>query len=224
MAQLRWARIINTLLSVWSIQWARAQSEPDAFVPNAVPLAIRSPYLNAWVGSSNLTPPTWPGTWNGHVSITAHLPHHPPWLCVLIACIPCSKILGWAGFVRVDETAYQWQGMGGPGERTNFSGFSVTPTRTLFTAVAGPVQLNITFLSPIEVFRAPLDLLDNRPLLMCFIYRFRIPWRSHYHFLISRWTYSLLTGNPTLYSYIPISAEVRVLCSGPNPGSQLGTF
>jgi hypothetical protein len=67
------------------------------------------------------------------------------------------QILGWAVFVRVDGLTYSFLGNeglvpGGPLNGTvNFTNIVVTPTQTEIAARAGPMQVNLTFLSPIEV-------------------------------------------------------------------------
>ena len=60
--------------------------------------------------------------------------------------------LALGGYVRVDGTAYQWLGNGSPSlQFATSSDVQITPTRTIFTLQAGPMALNVTFLSPIEV-------------------------------------------------------------------------
>jgi hypothetical protein len=97
-------------------------------------LAVRSPYLNFWIttkdtsGKSLRAPGgTWPIAWNG-------------------------RIIGWQGLVRVDGVAYEWQGQdGGPTFATTIEGSTIlTPTTTMFTVAAGPVELTLTYLSPVE--------------------------------------------------------------------------
>ncbi|KAF9523661.1 hypothetical protein CPB83DRAFT_821241 [Crepidotus variabilis] len=90
-----------------------------------VPLALRSPYLNIWIGSS--TTQQWPTLWN-------------------------KQNVGWAGLVRVDGVSYRWQGNEGGANLAQIvpNSIEMSPTRTRFQAVAGQVQLDITFLSPIE--------------------------------------------------------------------------
>lgn len=63
------------------------------------------------------------------------------------------KILGWAGHIRVDGTNYRWLGddAQAPSIPGNLTGKQFTPTRSIFQVQAGPMNLNVTFLSPIEV-------------------------------------------------------------------------
>ena len=62
--------------------------------------------------------------------------------------------MGWNADVRVDGKAYNL--MGTPLSLRNFinaiqTNVIYTPTRTSYSLKAGPVDVNITFLSPIEV-------------------------------------------------------------------------
>ncbi|KAL0061610.1 hypothetical protein AAF712_011527 [Marasmius tenuissimus] len=74
-----------------------------------------------------------------------------------------AKIVGWAGFIRVDEDVYEWIGatMEVPGFEfdlpagkrsgtATFKNLIITPTRTVYVMSAGAVQFNVTFLSPVE--------------------------------------------------------------------------
>ncbi len=68
-----------------------------------------------------------------------------------------SQILGWSVFVRVDGLTYSFLG-GVPGNTVaavnatvNVTGTVITPTQTVIAAQAGPMQVNLTFLNPIEV-------------------------------------------------------------------------
>ena len=70
-------------------------------------------------------------------------------------------ILGWAGHIRVDNNiTYKWLGdAGSPGGLafTVLTNIQVTPTRTIMNITAGPIDLSVTYFSPIEV----------RPLYRC---------------------------------------------------------
>ena len=75
--------------------------------------------------------------------------------------------VSWIGDIRVDDKAYIFQG-----DRSNLShttaktvGAYITPTRSIFTIDAGPVRLNLTYLTPIEV-RFSCFAQDNRLKLM----------------------------------------------------------
>ena len=63
------------------------------------------------------------------------------------------QILGWAVLVRVDSLTYSFLGdetlvVNGT---VNLTSVVVTPTQTMVVAQAGPMQVNLTFLNPIEV-------------------------------------------------------------------------
>ncbi|KIK51939.1 hypothetical protein GYMLUDRAFT_50232 [Collybiopsis luxurians FD-317 M1] len=106
--------------------------------PPATPLAVRSPYLQAYFAhTSGLTPGNsisrWPTFWN-------------------------QRTLGWCGLLRVDGALYIWQGTPGgltlnnnaTTTNTAFNGYQITPTRSIISLTAGNMAINITFLSPIE--------------------------------------------------------------------------
>ncbi|KAL1944830.1 hypothetical protein VTO73DRAFT_2450 [Trametes versicolor] len=107
-----------------------SQSYAQMFFPASIPLANRSPYLSAWYTSTNGSQPltqSWPVFWDQ------------------------PGILGWAGKIRVDNLTYAW--MGGDTQAPfsgNISNVQVTPTRSIFTMQTGPMNVTVTFLSPIE--------------------------------------------------------------------------
>jgi hypothetical protein len=64
------------------------------------------------------------------------------------------QILGWSVLVRVDGLTYSFLGDVVPSLHNgtvNVTNTVMTPTQTVVTARAGPMQVNLTFLSPIEV-------------------------------------------------------------------------
>jgi hypothetical protein len=69
------------------------------------------------------------------------------------------QILGWSVLVRVDGLTYSFlgdEGQPGPGQgilngTVNLTNVAVTPTQTVVTGRAGAMQVNLTFLNPIEV-------------------------------------------------------------------------
>ncbi|PIL37079.1 hypothetical protein GSI_00771 [Ganoderma sinense ZZ0214-1] len=99
------------------------------FNPASVPLAVRTPYLSAWLaqGAGTALNDAWPTFWTG-------------------------TIVGWAGYVKVDGTTYTWLGapnVAGSSKATQKS-LEFTSTQSIFTMTAGPVDLTATFLSPVE--------------------------------------------------------------------------
>ncbi|KAK0246503.1 hypothetical protein EDD85DRAFT_897226 [Armillaria nabsnona] len=96
----------------------------SAFYPAALPLAVRSPYFQCYADTRAGNPTNqWPQYWTE------------------------SRILGWSGSIRIDGTTFHLWGQSGPA--TNLS-FEVTATRTIFSIHANTMDVNVTFLSPIE--------------------------------------------------------------------------
>ncbi|THU85437.1 hypothetical protein K435DRAFT_685590 [Dendrothele bispora CBS 962.96] len=106
---------------------------PHNFTPSTYPLAVRSPYLNTWVDATGS---------NG--AILAHdWPKH--W--------DLNQTMGWCGMARIDNTVWQWLGPPNSSSTIKIPSIQtsiVTPTRTIFELVAGPMLLNISFFNPIE--------------------------------------------------------------------------
>ncbi|HTJ37011.1 MAG TPA: DUF5127 domain-containing protein [Dactylosporangium sp.] len=109
-----------------------AAAGPSTFTPirpPATPLAVRSPYLSTWLRADNL-PGNWPTFWAGAVTAIT-------------------------GIVRVDGQPYVFMGAPSGGwPLATQSALVVTATRSTFTIVAGPVRLEVEFLSPVD----PADL------------------------------------------------------------------
>ncbi|KAK0203921.1 hypothetical protein DFS33DRAFT_1275044 [Desarmillaria ectypa] len=106
---------------VWSLSY------PSTFWPAGAPLAVRSPYLNSYL---NLTTGAnhaneWPQHWTE------------------------DHIVAWDLWISVDGEYLQLFG-GGGGPATNLINVALTPTRTILVIQAGPMDVNVTFLSPIE--------------------------------------------------------------------------
>ncbi|GAV98948.1 DUF1793-domain-containing protein [Lentinula edodes] len=108
------------------------------FNPPSVPLAVRTPYLSCWLpqGSGNALNSVWPEFWTG-------------------------SILGWAGFVKVDGVAYSFLGApavsGATFSQATQQSFSFTSTQSTFVLSAGPIDVTVNFLSPVE----PTDLVKQ---------------------------------------------------------------
>ncbi|KAJ7368444.1 DUF1793-domain-containing protein [Mycena albidolilacea] len=107
------------------------------FNPSSIPLAVRTPYLSAWLpqGAGAALNDVWASFWNGN-------------------------ILGWAGFVKVDGVSYVF--LGTPNVPATFSkaiqkSSQFTSTQSIFVLSAGPVDITVTFLSPVE----PTDLVKQ---------------------------------------------------------------
>ncbi|THH06365.1 hypothetical protein EW145_g4138 [Phellinidium pouzarii] len=101
------------------------------FNPAAVPLAVRTPYLSCWLaqGPGAALNDVWPSFWT-------------------------NTILGWAGFVRVDNIVYSFLGapavQGATFSKAVQKSMEFTATQSTFVLTAGPVDLTATFLSPVE--------------------------------------------------------------------------
>ena len=61
--------------------------------------------------------------------------------------------LGWQGIVMVDGVSYSWMGDDVVTQQniSRVTNIQITPTRTIYVMSAGPLNLTVTFLSPIEV-------------------------------------------------------------------------
>ncbi|KAG9022692.1 hypothetical protein FS842_005957, partial [Serendipita sp. 407] len=109
----------------------------DPFSPPSYPLAVRTPYLSAWLhqGDGKALNEDWPRFWTG-------------------------SILGWAGFVRVDGTVYRFLGAPATTARVALAtqiSAKFTSTQSTFVLAAGGIDLIVNFLSPVE----PTDLVKQ---------------------------------------------------------------
>ncbi|KAF7378320.1 hypothetical protein MSAN_00257800 [Mycena sanguinolenta] len=114
------------ILQLWT-NWIASALAQQTFFPSAVPLAVRTPTSNSWLNTTNGSNPmtTFPTFWNAH------------------------HALAWVGFIKVDGLTYPWLG-GATAPTSTWIETQVTPTQTILTVQAGPMLLNVTFLSPIE--------------------------------------------------------------------------
>ncbi|KAJ6486403.1 DUF1793-domain-containing protein [Mycena vitilis] len=107
------------------------------FNPSSIPLAVRTPYLSAWLpqGSGTALNAAWPQHWTG-------------------------QTVGWAGFIKVDGTPYSFLGDPGitaPFTKTIQKSMEFTSTQSIFVMAAGRVDLTVTFPSPVELSAASTD-------------------------------------------------------------------
>ncbi|PBP22484.1 glutaminase GtaA [Diplocarpon rosae] len=98
--------------------------------PPAIPLAVRSPYLNVLQfagsdgGNSGYLAGQYSQFWTG-------------------------QIAAWVGLIRVDGITYTWMGNPGP-QSVNQTAFEYTSTKSMFSMEVGEkVGMNITFVSPV---------------------------------------------------------------------------
>ncbi|KAK7060514.1 hypothetical protein VNI00_001279 [Paramarasmius palmivorus] len=130
MLSLNFLFIVLPLL--WHICIVRGAVSWDAtpFNPPSFPLAVRHPYLSAWLhqGDGTALNGGWPMFWN-------------------------TRIVGWAGFIKVDGKAYSYLGdaaAGSPFDKAKQKSSLFTSTQSTFVLSAGPVDLTVNFLSPVE--------------------------------------------------------------------------
>ncbi|PPR07202.1 hypothetical protein CVT26_012635 [Gymnopilus dilepis] len=124
---------LSFLMTAEAASWVATPFNPPAF-----PLAVRSPYLSAWLaqGSGAALNDVWATFWTG-------------------------QIVGWAGFINVDGKSFSFLGAPSvPG--ANFAkavqkSSTFTSTQSIFVLSAGPVDVTVTFLSPVE----PTDLVKQ---------------------------------------------------------------
>ncbi|KAI5120589.1 hypothetical protein M0805_002538 [Coniferiporia weirii] len=136
---MRFVLRVLALLSL-STAFVTAQNGPSSwtttpFNPPALPLAVRSPYLNSWIPQGNSPLP-----------ITNIRPSS--WFQ--------SQATSWFASVLVDGQVYRILGNDSSASTTqaNQTAVEFTPTSTTFVLTAGKMQINATFLNPIE----PTDL------------------------------------------------------------------
>ncbi|KAH8980361.1 hypothetical protein EDB86DRAFT_3052194 [Lactarius hatsudake] len=118
--------------------YARTQ---QTFYPAAIPLFVRSPYLNCWGYLSN--EPS-----NPRISQTTTFSQvqqpRSGW-------DPSLDVLNLVVLVRVDNSTYLFLGNASTVNTTvNLTTVVISPTQTKLIAEAGPMQINLTFLNPIE--------------------------------------------------------------------------
>ncbi|KAF9259184.1 hypothetical protein L218DRAFT_1004158 [Marasmius fiardii PR-910] len=118
--------LLTVLTQISNAQFTSSRN----FYPPAYPLAVRSPYLNAWIRSPTRNTASLGDLWALH------------W--------DDRNIMGIAGYARVDGIPYRWMAANSLGNPNTLVSTEITPTRSKFTISVGAVQLNVTFLSPIE--------------------------------------------------------------------------
>ena len=119
------------------------------------------------------------------------------------------QALGWSVLVRVDDLTYSFLGDVNSNlynGTVNFTSIAITPTQTMVTAQAGPMQFNLTFLNPIEV-RFPSSVTFNVYIRIIVSPKIGSSNLSHSH--IWRSPRTPLTAQVTLSRCIRMSAEVR---------------
>ncbi|KAH9021900.1 hypothetical protein EDB85DRAFT_2120054, partial [Lactarius pseudohatsudake] len=148
----------SLILLFFPFHYGRAQQKlfPG---PDVIPLAVRSPYLSCWAHIPSQLE-TFPFVNVPTTSDLTHVRCLPGPLPALsgVTKVAVSQTLGWTVLLRVDGTIYtligDYHGLDGPVLALNYTmnvtDTIITPTQTLVAARAGPIQVNFTFLNPIE--------------------------------------------------------------------------
>ncbi|KAG8881508.1 hypothetical protein FRB98_004291 [Tulasnella sp. 332] len=122
------ATLASLALSLASVS-AAVTWTATPFNPASIPLAVRTPYLSTWLpqGAGTALNEAWPTFWNGDIQ-------------------------GWAGYIRVDGTVYNFLGTPGNSGTTKATqkAMTFTSTQSTFVLGAGGVDLTVNFLSPVE--------------------------------------------------------------------------
>ncbi|KAJ6519201.1 hypothetical protein C8R45DRAFT_950524 [Mycena sanguinolenta] len=101
------------------------------FNPPSIPLAVRTPYLSTWLpqGQGAALNSGWATHWAGETT-------------------------AWAGFVKVDGESYSYLGAasvtGSSFTQATQKSMTFTSTQSVFVLSAGPVDVTVTFLSPVD--------------------------------------------------------------------------
>ncbi|GAA5819993.1 hypothetical protein JCM3770_006817 [Rhodotorula araucariae] len=127
----------------------------DPLLPPAIPLAVKSPYVNAWLpaggaGSKGYLAGTWAHHWPVHYAVSER-----------------DHRLSWAGLISIDGEVFEFLGAPLSSGGASLAGskvarqtaFRYTATRSVFTFEAAAVNFTATFLSPItpnEIVRQSL--------------------------------------------------------------------
>jgi hypothetical protein len=113
----------------------------------SLPLEVRSPYLNFWTQPSNTS-----GITTTSAEFFAKAVRHVNSLLLAIHLrISLHQLSGRTALLRIDGVTHSIFGQLALANRSNVTGSFITPTRTIFTLDVGPVEVSVTFLSPIEV-------------------------------------------------------------------------
>lgn len=137
------------------------------FSPPSYPLAVRSPYLSAWLpqGAGTALNGAWPEFWTGSVSfhnfrlvVLRSLPTIlDPWMGRLRECRRRVLQLPWfSGRIwRQLPTGHAEERRGACPAGNSFQALFTLPqftsTQSIFVLTAGGIDLTVSFLSPVEV-------------------------------------------------------------------------
>ncbi|KAL4258458.1 Glutaminase GtaA [Pleurotus pulmonarius] len=121
--------LLLAVTDVTSAQTSPINWTASPFNPPALPLAVRSPYLNVWLPQGNNPP-------------QAHEKDNMLW--------DYNLPIQWYASVVVDDNEYRLLSPWAEKKVANQKAVEFTATRTSFLMEAGGVEFNMTFLSPIE--------------------------------------------------------------------------
>ncbi|KAL3422238.1 glutaminase a [Phlyctema vagabunda] len=183
---------VNSLLVAALASVASTQSTFSPAKPPAIPLAVRSPYLNTWQQA---------GSDGGNGG----------YLAGRYAQFWAGQVTAWAGMIRVDGAAYTWMGDPGPDLTVTQTAFEYTSTKSTFTLNAGGlVELNVTFLSPVtpsdfkrqSLIFSYVDVvvssLDGQSHAVQLYLDTSAEWCAGDHSSVAQWNYGV-TGNGIAY-------------------------
>ncbi|KAH9071185.1 hypothetical protein EDB83DRAFT_2505800 [Lactarius deliciosus] len=150
----------------------------------AIPLFVRSPYLSCW-GLLSYLPST-------RILATTTFPWnqepHSGWDPSLNVCYSSTYLLLGDALSVVNTTV-------------NLTSVVVSPTQTKLTAVAGPMQINLTFLNPIEARTRPGDWVKQSiPFSYMSLTAKSLDGAAHATQVYSDLSVGWLSGNPTQVS------------------------
>ncbi|KAI8458118.1 hypothetical protein BY996DRAFT_4577608 [Phakopsora pachyrhizi] len=133
----------------------RAGSKFYPLLPPAIPLAVSSPYLSAWLANDENE-----SARNGDLKLSGRWPQF--WPIQFPANKQSAYQLAWSGMIRIDGACYQF--LGKPASSLVPStqseqlpeildadqiSMTYTSTQTIFEFQAGPIRFKVKFLSPI---------------------------------------------------------------------------
>ena len=142
-----------------------------AAYPSAIPLAVRSPYLNSWLYYMNepesslselsMAAPTFGRTWvpapsgrtwtaTTNYSQVCHFRIFSWAKLVTKFSTSLCQILGWSVLVRVDGVTYSFLG-NSLNDTVNVTDITIGPANSIIIGQVGPMRVNLTFSNPIEV-------------------------------------------------------------------------
>ena len=144
-----------SILTLWYPVLCTAQIPVP--LTTSLPLEVRSPYLNFWTNPSNTS-----GNTTTNAEFFAKAVRHLNSFLLVIHLSICRlhtpslhQLSGRTALLRIDGVIHSIFGQPALANRSNVTGSFITPTRTVFTLDVGPVEVSVTFLSPIEVCVEP---------------------------------------------------------------------